>query len=446
MNDADQAESYTAGETAQLLGLSLSELEQARCRREIRGEPFRSVWWQLFPRYRYRESEIRAYQCDRVQSSPLVRMANAILVKAMEADVSDIHIEPGRKHLHVRFRINGVLHEEMAVPKPIERPLINHYLWTAQCSPRNHDLPQSGVIQMQWQSRQYDIRLSSVPGYYGTKLVMRLLSSPAPTQWGELGMSAAQAAQTNGLIQPEVPGLILFAAPQGEGLTTNFRCALYNANRPEANIYFLDDIADFPAAGLTRIVLDPENGMTASAAVRAAKRQGASLIVFAEITDRETARVAVETAESGLPVWAGIRVPGFDMNVTPKESARTLWTRFQGFGIAPERLERVLRGAVLSRLIRTLCPDCKEGVPATKRESFEVETHGIAAPENFYRAKGCELCRNTGYRGRTGLFAVYTDSPIGYDRSSFAQRAAALFASGETDAAELRRLKVWSRL
>lgn len=446
MGDLEESTLRTAGETAKLVGISLTDLEHARRRREIKGEPFRDVWWQFFPRYHYRESAIRDYeQHTEVQSSPLIRMANAILVSALESQSSDIHVEPDRRNLRIRFRINGVLHEEMAIPKHIELPLIRRYLWMANCLAFDVVSAQNGIIKIKWQNSPYDIRLSSVPTRHGPKLVMRLLPVPAPTRWEELGMAAAQAAQTTDMLQSNAPGLTIFAVPQGEGLTTSFRCALYQVNRPENSIYFLDDIADFPVAGITRVLLDPTSGMTAAEAVKAAKRQGATLIVFGEITDRETARVAIETAESGLPVWAGVRVPDFEMNGTPRQSARVLWTRFQGFGIAPERVEPVLRGVVMSRLLRTLCPDCKEGIPATDHEVFQIQTHGLVAPPTVYRAKGCDLCRKTGYRNRTGLFALHTSSQIGYDRSSFAYGAVSRFVAGETDAAELRRLRVWHR-
>ncbi|MBC8135404.1 MAG: Flp pilus assembly complex ATPase component TadA [Fibrella sp.] len=453
MNDPDVSAFLTTEETAQLLGFSPGELDQLRRKRKISAEPFRKNWWHFFPEFRYSERAVldfhwsdTASDFNNVESSPLVRMANCIIVEALQNAASDIHVEPDRRNLRVRFRINGTLHEIMAIPKHITDPLTRRYLLMAKTSnPFNLGSLQTGIIRICSQRRYYDIRLSSMPSRYGAKLVMRLLPGPAPTRWEELGMSDAQAAQTADLLQSGVPGLTLFAAPQGEGLTTMFRCALFNANRPEHNLYFLDDIADFPAAGITRVLLDPANGMTAAEAVRAAKRQGATLIVFGEITDRETARVAVETAESGLSVWAGVRVPGFEMNSTPRSSVRILWTRFQGFGIAPERLEPVLRGAVMARLIRTLCPDCKEGIPVSDPEAFQIETHGVVAPSVVFQAKGCDLCRKTGYRNRTGLFALYTGSPMGYDRSSFAQGAVSLFASGEADAAELCRLRVWTR-
>ncbi len=450
MNNAESFAHLSARATAQLLGFESDELERWRKEAMIAGEPFREHWWQFFPRYRFSGRAIVDFcardTSGRVQSSPLVRMANAIMRDATNNVASDIHIEPDRKNLRIRYRINGTLHEVMAIPKHIATPLTQRFLLMAQtANPFNLSATQIGMIAIKVDNRNYDLRLSSFPTRYGTKLVLRIVGSPAPTRWEEIGMSAAQVAQVTDLLSPGVAGLTVFAVPQREGLTTTFRCALQNTNRPEHNLYFLDDIADFPAAGITRVLLDPANGMTAAEAVRAAKRHGATLIVFGEITDRETARVAVETAESGIPVWAGVRVPQFEMNGTPRQSARTLWTRFQGFGVAPERLEPVLRGAVMSRLVRTLCPDCKEAITLTDREAFEIETHGIAAPPAVYQATGCERCRKTGYGNRTGLFAIHTGSPVGYDRSSFAHRAVSLFASGDTDAAELRRLRVWSR-
>ncbi|MBC8143071.1 MAG: hypothetical protein H7Y38_16725 [Armatimonadetes bacterium] len=446
MNASDNAALLSEKEVAGLLCTSVAEVRAARQRGDIVGIPHHRAWWQLRSDYRYDPLTLPRFGAVRdYETFAVIRMANIIMTQAIDVGASDIHIEPDKNILRVRHRIAGTLHEEMAIPKHIEERLLCRYLVMANVAlSLNHRIAQSGVIMIRWNNVNYTIRVTAVPSLYGLKIVLRILRDPDPHRetWKHLGIYDTQAEAIAELLAPNAPGLTVFAAPRGEGLTTVLRRALEETNREDRGVYLFDDVADFvPPEGVSRVLVGGENAPAMGAATMA-MRQGATLFVFGEIADRETARVAVEAAESGVTVWAGVHAANFAIPAVPERSAQTIKTRFHGFGIAPERFERIYRGAVMTRLLRTLCPACKQPVAPTPYESFAIETYGITAPEMLYRAEGCAACRNTGYAGRVGIFAVHNAAPDTAPTMSFAQAAMAHFAFGNTDASELSRLAV----
>lgn len=443
-------------EAASLLGLTADELEQRRRQRKLTGEPYRHRWWGP-KQWRYRLADITNYfhRYTTEDNTAIGRVALALISQGISLGASDIHIEEDVRHIRVRLRIDGLLHETIAIPKHIGWPLVFRLLMLARVpSPRDWQQFHFGFFTADKGSDpgegQSFIRLSYMPirlhTRWGAKIVLHILPASPPASFTELGMADAHSrARAAELLNPRLPGLVLFAGPRGEGLTTTLRVALSRIEQAEQNIYYFNDTADFPPNGSTHIIYDRELGFTPTEAVKTSRRQGAHLLAFGDIHDRETALAAVEAAETGLPVWAVVPVPGFAMRATLKESAQILFTRFQGWGISPERLKAILRGSIQQRLLRTLCPDCRQEVALNEALPWYDLDRILPyipdpLPKTVYRASHCGFCRDTGYRGRTGLFTVYKpDWPLYDAPESFADFAVRRFVSGEFDAAELRR-------
>jgi len=454
---------------AEMLGITVDALEVARQRGEIAAEPYRRQWWQLSPSWGFRPEEVRAYHDRRTvrrgtaptseisidEALPRSEWIRTILQQALDSGASDIHLEPVqiRKreiHLRVRFRIDGILHDQGDYSgENLDRWLSQRLLTMAEGinpAPKIF-VPQLGVIQFRGHGHEIWTRLATIRSLHGTTIVLHLIPSTVPESFAALGMdeTTSQSSQAFDLLASHAPGLVLFAAPRGEGLTTTLRTALREASLREDYTCFFDEVADFPAGKLTRVVYDREHGLTPGAAAAMAEQQGASLLVFGDISDREIAVAAIEAAERGRVVWAGVRVPGFPMSDAPESAVSILKTRMQAWGIASERLERVLNGAILQRLHRRLCPDCREAIVPGNRERRLLERYGVALPETMYQRAGCGFCRSTGYRDRSGLFLIYKPGTQYYDRPvSFARYAVTRFAVGEIDTAELNRLQIVS--
>ena len=466
-SDAPDEESLLSlNAAAGLLELSGGLLDAARRRGEIRGEPYRERWWHWFPRYRYRLDAVREYAQEYQRTQPVsptltaLRKIEDTVAEAVAAGASDIHFEPpgrGRPHLRTRFRVDGSLRDVGVIEWPwLVQPLLGR-LWLlseeptpfhAVIVPQTSELrrmpqfiPRQSVMRFVINERETWARLSSIATVGGIKFVLHLLPT-APKSLDALRFAPRAAASFRNLLDPMQAGLILFAAPSGDGLTTTLRAAMQTkATDDGADIVFFDDIADFHAPGVTVVVYDRKRDATLTEPVRSARRQGARLFVFGAITDAESARTAVETAEMGFAVWAGLRVPRFDGDGTPDDAADVARTRLRGYGVETEQLERVLRGVVGQRLYRRLCPTCREATSPDAHESQMLERFGLRA-DAVYRAVGCAQCGDTGYRGQGGLLTIYDPAmPEGNAAPGIAAEAWARFAAGETDAQELIRFK-----
>jgi general secretion pathway protein E len=315
---------------------------------------------------------------DVSDDAPVIRMINALLTQALREGASDIHIEPFEQISVVRFRIDGTLRDVVRPKKAIHASLISRIKIMAQLDIAEKRLPQDGRITLRVGGKPVDVRVSTLPTGHGERAVLRLLDKQAG-QLGlqHLGMNDDVLVQFDKLIaQPH--GIVLVTGPTGSGKTTTLYAALTRLNDISTNILTVEDPVEYELAGIGQTQVNPRIDMTFAKALRAILRQDPDIIMIGEIRDLETAQIAVQASLTGHLVLATLHT---------NDSAAAV-TRLLDMGIEPFLLSSSLLGVVAQRLVRKLCPRCKE---------FDGTT---------WQARGCEQCGQTGYQGRVGVYEL----------------------------------------
>jgi len=315
---------------------------------------------------------------DASDDAPVIRMINALLTQALREGASDIHIEPFEQISVVRFRIDGTLRDVVRPKKAIHASLISRIKIMAQLDIAEKRLPQDGRITLRVGGKPVDVRVSTLPTGHGERAVLRLLDKQAG-QLGlqHLGMSDAVLAQFDKLIaQPH--GIVLVTGPTGSGKTTTLYAALTRLNDTRTNILTVEDPVEYELEGIGQTQVNPRIDMTFAKALRAILRQDPDIIMIGEIRDLETAQIAVQASLTGHLVLATLHT---------NDSAAAV-TRLLDMGIEPFLLSSSLLGVVAQRLVRKLCPHCKQFDGA------------------MWQATGCESCGQTGYQGRVGVYEL----------------------------------------
>ncbi|MHB8252219.1 MAG: GspE/PulE family protein [Acidiferrobacter sp.] len=323
---------------------------------------------------------------DQALEAPIVARVSALLAAAVEAGVSDIHLEPQERRFAVRFRIDGVLRERESPPKALERAMISRLKLLANMNIAERRIPQDGRFQAHVLGQDVDLRVATSPGLHGETLVIRLLTRRSgEVALGDLGLSAADETWLRATIAAP-HGLVLVTGPTGSGKTTTLYCALKEMDATSRKIITLEDPIEYQLADAVQIAVRPDLGLSFAQGLRALVRQDPDVLMIGEIRDSETAAIAVQAALTGHLVLSTLHT----------NDALGAIARLQELGIAPTLLAASLKGVIAQRLVRRLCTACAK--PA-------------ATDFPAVLAVGCSACDETGYRGRIGLFETLAMTP-----------------------------------
>ncbi len=334
---------------------------------------------------------------EMVDEAPVVKLVNVILDQAIREGASDIHIEPHRHGLHVRYRIDGVLHDVMSPPKNLKAALTSRIKIVANLDIAERRRPQDGRIHLKVDGRDIDLRVSTLPTMFGEKVVMRILDqSNALISLNRLGMASDVQAQWEELSSKPY-GMILVTGPTGSGKTTTLYATLSKINTLDKNIITVEDPVEYQLPRINQVQVNPKAGLTFATGLRSILRQDPDVIMVGEIRDRETAEIAVQAALTGHLVLSTLHT----------NDAPSAFTRLIDMGIEPFLITSSVIGVLAQRLSRTICPKCKESY-RPPREAVRRLSEELAEEEDLvlYRGAGCDFCRQTGYKGRTGVYEL----------------------------------------
>ena len=332
---------------------------------------------------------------DLASEAPIIKLVNLIIARAAESRASDIHIEPYDDELIIRYRIDGVLHSVETAPKKLQAAMVSRIKVMAKLNIAERRLPQDGRIRIKVADREIDLRVSTIPVIYGESVVMRILDKESIViDLGLLGFPGETLEQFYKLIgKPN--GIILVTGPTGSGKTTTLYGALDRINSPERKIITVEDPVEYQLKGVNQIQVKPQIGLNFANTLRHIVRQDPDVIMIGEIRDLETAEIAVQSALTGHLVFATLHT----------NDAPSAITRLLDLGVERFLLSSTIRGILAQRLVRMICPYCKEKDTSTASRE-ELALLGIDAEAGLYRGKGCEKCAFTGYRGRSGVFEL----------------------------------------
>jgi len=335
---------------------------------------------------------------ETVAEAPVVKLVNHLILEAVRKNASDIHIETYQRILRVRYRIDGNLVEMTPLPYRLRASVISRIKIMSDLDISERRLPQDGRIKIKMGYKTIDIRVSTTPTIFGEKVVMRILdASNLMLDMDKFGMS--KNAMYNLRLALTAPyGMILVTGPTGSGKTTTLYSALSGLNKPDVNIMTAEDPVEYNIDGINQINVNHDIGLTFASALRSFLRQDPDIIMVGEIRDLETAEIAVKAALTGHLVLSTLHT----------NDAPSTLTRLSDMGIDPFLTSSAVRLIVAQRLIRLICPHCKEQIAldSNERLPFLNLTDEEKGDLTLYRGKGCALCGNTGYRGRIGLYEV----------------------------------------
>jgi general secretion pathway protein E len=340
---------------------------------------------------------------DMASEAPVIRLVNQVLTRAVETGASDIHIEPFEDRLRVRYRHDGLLHEADAPPPRLAAAIVSRIKIMAKLDIAERRLPQDGRIRLAVRGQEVDFRVSTVPSLYGETVVLRILDRTAVEfDYAKLGLPAPiirdfQAA----LALPN--GIVLVTGPTGSGKTTTLYTGLLALNSIDRKIVTVEDPIEFRLHGITQMQVHEQIGLTFEEFLSAIVRQDPNVIMVGEIRNRETATIAANAALLGRLVLSTLHT----------NSAAAAVTRLRDMGLEDYTLAAVLRGVLAQRLVRRLCPHCREAAPAApelvQRFRLDTRTHGRRPMLNH--PVGCPQCRGSGYLGRFAIAEFLTLNP-----------------------------------
>jgi type IV pilus assembly protein PilB len=332
---------------------------------------------------------------DMAGETPVVKIVNYLFGQAVQEKASDIHLSPQQHGVQLRYRIDGKLIEMPSPPQALFLPLIARIKILANMDITVSRVPQDGRLTVRVDGHEINVRVSTLPTIYGENMVLRLLDTSARINTlNQLGMGADEIVKIEEMIQKPY-GMILATGPTGSGKTTSLYAILNKVNKPDINIITLEDPVEFRVNNLRQVQLNTKAGMTFASGLRSVLRQDPNVIMVGEIRDGETARIAVQAAQTGHRLLSTVHT----------NDAAGAITRLMDMGIEPFLIASVLLVSIAQRLVRTVCPYCHESyIPPEKiLVAWGMENIKDA---NFQRGRGCNECLNTGYKGRTGIYEV----------------------------------------
>ncbi len=326
------------------------------------------------------------------EEAPIIRLLNALLQQAVKERASDIHVEPYENELEVRIRVDGMLNRVLAPPKIIQDALVSRIKIIANLDIAEKRLPQDGRIRLLIGGRDIDIRVSIIPTMYGERAVLRLLDRKQGVMgMNELGLPPREAALFEDLLCRS-NGIILVTGPTGSGKTTTLYAALNRVHSEEKNIITIEDPVEYHLKGIGQINVNPKVGLKFASGLRSILRQDPDIIMVGEIRDYETAEIAIQASLTGHLVLSTLHT----------NDAPSAITRLIDMGVEPFLAASSLAGVLAQRLVRLICPHCKEAHAPTRAE----QSYFSSAPRQLWVGRGCERCKHTGYLGRVGLFEL----------------------------------------
>jgi type IV pilus assembly protein PilB len=332
--------------------------------------------------------------------APIIRLVSMLLIEAHRAGASDIHLEPLDKKFRVRFRVDGVLQEMQAPPKRLQSAIISRLkIMTGSMSIAEKRLPQDGRIQVKIKKKPIDLRVSTIPTNHGESVVMRVLDkSSLKLGLPELGFFSDDQEIFERLIRlPD--GILLVTGPTGSGKTTTLYSCLNCVNKPDRKIITVEEPIEYQMTGINQVPVNPEIGMTFPAALRSILRQAPNIIMIGEIRDLETASIATNASLTGHLVFSTLHT-----NDDPSAVARLI-----DIGVQPFLVASSVRAIMAQRLVRRLCNNCKQPgeLSETELRALRIES-GQLQETQVMKPVGCEQCRQIGYKGRMGIFEIFT--------------------------------------
>lgn len=327
----------------------------------------------------------------------VVNLVNLIISTAVRERASDIHFVPFENSLQLRYRIDGLLQEKPPPPRQFHAAIISRIKIMADMNIAERYMPQDGHIQIHHRGARVDIRVGTLPTIYGESLVMRLLEKNSRVQTvGELGLDPGRAALLSRLVgKPH--GLFLATGPTGSGKTTTLYSILQSIYTPELKILTIEDPVEYELPGVAQVPVRPGRNFTFATGLRAILRQDPDVVMVGEIRDSETAEIAIRAALTGHQVFSTLHT----------NDSTGAMTRLIDMGVEPFLISSSLEGVLAQRLVRRICPHCSgpaDPDPAVRDQLAAISGGKIEGP--FFRGAGCEECRNTGYRGRIGIFEL----------------------------------------
>ncbi len=332
-----------------------------------------------------------------VEQAPVIRLVNLILVNATKQGSSDIHIEPFERQLRIRYRVDGVLRDTQSPPKALQAAVASRIKVLSELDIAERRVPQDGRFRIKFEGREIDFRVSTLPTYFGEKVVLRILDKGSlQLDLGKLGFEEQPLTDfRDSLSRPN--GIILITGPTGSGKTTTLYSALHMLNTMDVNIVTIEDPVEYEIQGINQVQAKPEIGLTFASGLRSILRQDPDIVMVGEIRDEETADIAIKAALTGHLVLSTLHT----------NDASGAITRLIDMGMEPFLIASSLLMAAAQRLVRKICPDCRETykVPdrVLERAQFKLDPNEKVI---LSRGRGCPRCAESGYRGRLALLEV----------------------------------------
>ncbi len=341
---------------------------------------------------------------DLASEAPVIRLVNTIIGRVIDLRASDIHLEPFDDGLHVRYRVDGVIHPGELVPPRLSAAVNSRVKLLAHLDIAERRLPQDGRIKTRVKGRELDLRVSTVPTVHGESVVMRVLDrASVRLELEKMGFEKDTLARFNGLLaRPH--GILLVTGPTGSGKTTTLYAALAKIDASAQKIITVEDPVEYQLEGINQIQVHSQINLTFANALRSILRQDPDIIMIGEMRDGETAQIAVQSALTGHLVLSTLHT----------NTAAGAVIRMQDMGVEPYLITSAVNGVLAQRLVRTLCGQCKEAYDPSPEVRQTTGLARFCAPDRLiYRAVGCDQCRQSGYRGRTGIHELLVlDEPM----------------------------------
>jgi type IV pilus assembly protein PilB len=332
---------------------------------------------------------------DGVNSAPTIRLVNSIIERAITERASDIHMEPRENEMHIRMRIDGLMRDILTVPKDLQSSVISRMKIMSGMDIAERRVPQDGRFNVRIKDKDIDLRVSTLPTVYGEKIVARLLDkSGQKLSKDAIGLSGSDLQKYEHMLHCR-SGVLLIVGPTGSGKSTTMYTMIDDLNKDDVNLVTLEDPVEYNVDGVNQVQINEKTGMTFANGLRAILRQDPDIIAVGEIRDGETADIAMRSAITGHVVLSTIHT---------NDAVGTI-ERLYDIGVEPYLVSSAMRGIISQRLVRRICPNCKEAYEPSEDELLEL---GMPAKSGmlFYKGKGCPNCFHTGYRGRTAVFEM----------------------------------------